>query len=503
MSHILVIDTGSSSMRGVLFDQRGRMCFTTQQGYTMRTRGDAAEYDPQDFQQCLMDICGACAAWCREHSASLEALSFTSQRSSILPMGGDGQPLCPIITWYDKRSASICRDINARHGEALYQLTGMKASPVLSAPKMAWLRVAEPALYDAADRIIGIQDYLIYLCTGVYVTDTSLASRTNLMNIRTRQWDQDLLSLYGLDASKLTPLVPPCTIVGRVCEAFGRVMGIPAGTPVVAGGGDQQCSVLGQGLLHPGAVGLTCGSGAYLSAICDTPVLDDQMSVNLNAAISPDQWVLEASTLSSGTVQDWLNRLLYGHEVGQTWPVERLYAEASNTPAGARGLIMLPDLAGKGCPDWNDFARGAFLNVSFAHQRSDFARAMLEGLAAEIAECYEKLHYLLPDIEVIRATGGLTKSDLFNQIIADMIDFPIEQCHNKESTATGAYLAAACALGQYASLGDAFAALPAGQNGRRFLPDPERHALYRRMNRQRRGLYEALCTGFSTPSSWE
>ena len=492
MSSILVVDTGSSSMRGILFDERGNMCFTEQLQYSMRTEGDAAEYDPQDFQRCLMTICHTCAVWADEHGVSIEAISFTSQRSSILPVDRNGAPLGPIITWYDKRSAMICADMNAHYGKRLYSLSGMKATPVLSAPKISWLKRTRPEIYQAAYKIIGIQDYLIFMCTGRFVTDTSLASRTHLMNIKTRRWDEELMALYCVDPGKLAELVPPCSIVGRTHAAFFKETGIAEGTPVIAGGGDQQCSVLGQGLLKPGAVGLTCGSGAYLAAVVDEPLMDEQMRVNVNAAVSPGQWVIEASTLSSGTVQDWLNRLLYTDVKNQSYPLECLQSEAAASPAGAKGLIMLPDLAGKGCPDWNDYARGAFLNVSFAHTRGDFARAMLEGLAAEIAECYAVLHTLMPQIPTVSVTGGVTKSSLFNQIVSDMIDFSIKQCNNKETTAIGAYLAAEFALGKYSTLEAAFAALPSTGEGLRYTPSRQAADLYKEINHTRRSIYDAL-----------
>ena len=486
MAYVLVIDTGSSSMRGILFDEAGRMRFTEQRRYTMRTNGDAAEYAPEDFRRCLTDICRLCA-----QRGGIEALSFTSQRSSILPIAADGRTLGPIITWYDKRAAAICADMNARHGKRLYELAGTRATPVLSAPKIAWLRQNRPEVYAAAHKIIGIHDYLLYLCTGRFVTDASLASRTHLMNVRTRQWDGELLALYGVDAGKLADLAAPCTAVGRVTADFSRATGIAAGTPGVTGGGDQQCSVLGQGLTRPGALGLTCGSGAYLAAVSDAPVADAGMRVNVNAAVTPGQWVIEASTLSCGTVQDWLNRAFYQEEA-QDYPLQRLHAEAAQSPAGANGLLMLPDLAGKGCPDWNDAARGAFLNVSFAHTRADFARAMLEGLAAEIAECCDTLRALLPRSESVSATGGVTKCALFNQIVADMIDFPIKKCNNNETTAIGACLAAQYALGAHDSLEEAFRALPAAEESLIFTPDAANAALYRRLNAARRRLYQAL-----------
>ena len=494
MSYILVIDTGSSSMRGVLFDQQGNMCFTEQKYYSMYTVGDTAEYDPIDFSNCLSSICSACAAWSMEKKDVIEAISFTSQRSSILPVKADGTPLTKIMTWYDKRASMISENMNANHGELLYSLAGMKASPIFSAPKIAWLKLNRREIYDAAYKIIGIQDFLIYLCTGRFVTDTSLASRSHLMNVHERIWDKTLLSLYDIDIEKLADLVAPCSIVGHITSSFAEKTGLTAGTPVIAGGGDQQCSVLGQGILHSGACGLTCGSGSYLAAVSDFPILDKEMRVNVNAAITPGQWIIEVNSLSSGTVQDWLNRTFYQKEKDQTYPLERLHMEASSSPAGANGLIMLPDLAGKGCPDWNDQARGSFLNINFSHTRSDFARAMLEGLASEITECYDVLASLLPEIRTLCITGGVTRCELFNQLIADMIDYPIYQCNNMETTAIGAYLAALYGLKKYDTFEDAYASLPHTSPQKLYHPNADAVTIYKKINSYRRRLYDALAT---------
>lgn len=485
---ILVVDTGSSSMRGILFDKAGQMRFTEQRKYCMDTSADGvAEYDPAVFQVCLTGICAACAQRAADCGEELEAISFTSQRSSILPLGADGTPLDRIMTWYDKRSAHICGEIRSNWGEEIYAIAGMLPTPVLSAPKMTWLRRNKPEVYHAAHKIVGIHDYLIYLCTGNLVTDVTLASRTNLMDARTLTWSDRLLEIFEVDRDKLAPLLPACSVAGRTTMAFESLTGVPAGTPVVSGGGDQQCSVLGQGLSRPGAVGITCGSGAYLAVLTDRPVFDPDMRVNLNAAVTPGHWILEASTFSTGTVQDWFIRTFYGGDL------DRMYAELAESLPGAGGVLMLPDLAGKGCPDWDDYAHGTFYNLGFSTTRGDCARAMLEGLAAEIAECHGVLRQLVPTLEEVSITGGLSKASIFNQIIADMIDFLVKKCNNEETTAMGAYLAAVVALGIFATPEEAYSVLFGSQKeGERYIPIPENTAVYRQANRARRALYESI-----------
>ena len=489
MSVILVIDTGSSSMRGMLFDHTGQLRYTVSEHYVMRTHGIEAEYLPEDFEHALLGITRNAASFAKSAGIRIDALSFTSQRSSTMPVDRLGRPLDTIMTWYDKRAAQICDDMNQTHGALLFETAGMQASPVLSAPKISWLRSNKPAVYDEAYKIIGIQDYLIFLCTGEFITDASLASRSNLMDVRTKTWSASLLSLWQIDRDKLCTLVPPMTQIGRITENFSVKTGLDIGTRVIAAGGDQQCSVLGQGLFNPGNAGVTCGSGSYVAAVCDSPVIDPQHRININAAIVPDQWILEASTLSSGTVQDWMLRNFFSE---QNDALGCLQKEASQSPAGANGLVMLPDLAGKGAPDWDNYAKGVFWNVTLSTTRGDFARAMLEGLCGEITECHAALHSLDGRIGDVRITGGLSRFDLFCQILSDMTGGCVTRCSNDETTAVGAYMAAAVALGDCKDLEEAYSLAVKKSAGAVFTPDRNLHLMYQTANKRRRLLYESI-----------
>lgn len=493
MSYILIIDTGSSSMRGILFHESGKILLNERRKYFMTVNENGtAEQNPADFARCLTEICTICHSFAQKENESIAALAFTSQRSSILPLTEDGHPLCNVITWYDKRSADICQKIQKRYGSEIYNISGMRPTPVLSAPKIMWLKKNRPHVYEKASKIVGIHDYLIFLCTGQLVTDVTFGSRTCLMDVRKSCWSPRLLEIFEINSGKLCNLMPSGSVVGPLTHSFATITGLPVETLVISSGGDQQCSVLGQGLLHPGETGITTGTGAYLSTVCDTPVFDPLCRVNLSVAVSPGQWVLEASTLSAGSVYDWFNRL-FCYEPGQRYPMEQINREVTESPAGAGGVLMLPDLAGKGCPEWDDWARGVFYNLNFSTTRGDCARAVLEGIAAEIAECHKVLHSVFPKTDKIRSTGGLAKFTKFNQILADMIEFPVERCIIEETTAIGAFLIAAQALGWFASLEEAYNDLYSDvENVLHFEPRPAEVQLYRELNALRKQLAQSL-----------
>ena len=449
MNSILVIDTGSQSMRGILFDESGSMLYIKQISYFMNIENLKAEQEPSDFKNALFDICKAVSLFLNENTIyKFSGIVLTSQRSSVIAVDSEGVPLQPALMWYDKRSQYICGRIN-KSKKSLYEICGILATPVMAAPKMALIKEQMPNIYDRSFKLITIHDYLLYLLTGRFVTDYSFAGRTCLFDISNLRWSDEMIDMFGLDVNKLCELCEPGSIVGSLLKSFCEQTGLPC-VPVITGGGDQQCAVLGQGLLEKGDISINTGTGAYVISVLDSPIFDSSGRVNLGYSAVPGKWILEANTLSSGSVYKWFNSRFFPNAEPNDF--KEIDGEVSVTPPGSNGVIMLPDLAGKGCPDWDSSARGAFFGLSFASSRADCSRAVLEGIAAEISECYNTLCQIIYGKNAcnalnIRSTGGLSKSDIFNQIIADMIGQQINRCRIKESTAAGAWINASVTLG--------------------------------------------------------
>ncbi|MEG2350875.1 MAG: FGGY-family carbohydrate kinase, partial [Hungatella sp.] len=474
MSNILVIDTGTSSMRGLLFQNKGEILKIFQIPYFMQVDGDKALQSATEFSKSLIMICRNMAAFCQEEQIKIAGLSFTSQRSSVIPVGMDGVPQMEAMMWYDKRSQSICSRINAEAEELVYRTCGMKANPVFSAPKIAWIKKYMPEVYKKTYKMMGIHDYLIYLCTGNFITDSSLASRTCLLDVAESCWSEELIALFGIDREKLCDIIPVGDIAGYVTKEFADITGMPEGIPVISAGGDQQCSALGQMLVDTNQVGITSGTASYVVAISDKPVFDPKRRINTNISARPDQWILEASNMSSGAVYHWMKKTFYGEETDY----ETVNQDVLRSEPLAQGLIMLPDLAGKGCPQWDSYARGSFLNVGFQHERKEFARAVIEGITAEITECYEVLKECLGDFSKVTSTGGLSKMPAFNQILADMMNIPVHKCVIEETTGIGAWANAAVAMGQYSSVGEVFKTLQEGVEQSISIPNVHRYESY-------------------------
>lgn len=486
--NILVIDTGSSSMRAALMGADASVSFSAAEEYHMHAGIDGkSEVDPGVFRGALEAVCKKAALSVKETGKTINALALTSQRSSVLPVDEKFRPLSRVITWQDKRSAGICKEISEKSGAALYAASGLRLTPVMSAPKMRYLKDTQNSVYCAAHKIIGIHDYLIACLTGLPATDISLASRSALMDIKTRQWSEALCNIFGLDGDKLLPLASPGDIVGETTPAFAKATGLKAKIPVITAGGDQQCSLLGQGVFHNGECGITIGTGAYAAMLAEKPLFHREGKLNLSAAVTKDQWMLEASTLSSGTVYRWVKETVYESSTDYAL----INSEAEQVQPGAGGVLLLPYFAGKGCPDWDSEAKGTFCNLTLQTTRAQLARAALEGIAAEITDCFMAVHSL-HRASPVSLCGGMTVSPLFSQMVADHLNRQVCTYKRKETTVLGAWMVAATAMGLFRSPRDAAEQTGLFREKTVFTPSAENHEVYSILSRKRRQVYESL-----------
>ena len=262
--NILVIDIGTSSMRGILYRKDGKKLYVKQVKYQPTYHADGGvEQEPHDFEKALVSIADTYAKGLEVDGAEIGAVVITSQRSSIIPLDKDGKPVHSAIMWQDTRNKEICKRLEVEN-KRIIELSGAKVNCVFSGGKMSWFKSEYPEKYKKTSRFVNIPEYLIHLMTGKYVTDYTYGSRSNLMNIRTCQWDEDLLDLFGIDKEQLCELHMPGEICGYIQREFANLTGIKEGIPVISAGGDQQCGAVGHGVFKSGSCSVTTGTGAYL-----------------------------------------------------------------------------------------------------------------------------------------------------------------------------------------------------------------------------------------------
>lgn len=229
--------------------------------------------------------------------------------------------------------------------------------------------------------MLGVQDYVIYLLTKEFVTDWSQACRTMLMNISDFAWDEDMLRHTGISVDLLPKLVAPGSIAGSLTKEIAALIGIPAGMPVILAGGDQQCTCVALNVLKSGDAEANTGTGSFAIAHSEKPQFDNECRTLCSASAIPGKWIVEAGIFNSGAIHRWFREQFYpdGENV-----YDLMNEEAAQSPVGSNGLMMLSHFEGSAAPYWNPLAKGIFFNVSLASKRSDFTRAILEGITLEI-----------------------------------------------------------------------------------------------------------------------
>lgn len=475
---ILVVDVGTSSLRVIVFDRMGKMVFKEQREYELCMEEDGTvEMDLKILDEHLNDVLTAAGRWAQDENKEISGISVTSQRSSVIPVDKNGRALSKAMMWQDTRAAGICEDLDAER-PYIYRICGMRPSPVFSAPKMKFLKQNKPEIYEKAYKLVGFQEYVICALSGAFATDLSLASRTCLFDIETLRWSDELLELFGIEREKLCRLIQPGSRAGDTREGVTGLLGLKSPVPVISAGGDQQCAALGMGCIGAGDMIVNSGTGSFVIAVSDRPVSDPEMRVNCNLSAIPGKWIAEGAVLSAGQAVNWMNRQFFAAEHEQE-PFEAFTRACVDSPPGARGLLIAPLLAGKGTPLWNPKARGIIFGLGVEHGKADFAKALLEGIAAELRECIDIITGLtgMP-YDTVRIAGGMNRNPLYNQIQADMYRRTVVKPADNEATGLGGFLSAAVCLGWYQTFEEAYEAAVAGQVGTRYEPRKETAAVY-------------------------
>lgn len=441
----IIVDVGTQSLRSIIFDSKGKEVFSSQKGYTAIYNDLEVEQDPRTWKQTLTETLTEVSAFVKEKGIKIESISVTSQRASIIPVNEHGKYLYNAITWQDRRSYKLCEEVlRTMSLEEIYHKTGLRLDSYFSAPKMMWLKQNQYDVYESAYKIIGVQDYVINLLTGKFVTDHTQAGRTLLMNIEEFKWDDELINLFEIDKDKLCDLVEPGSVVGTLTEQFSEKTGLDKNIKVIIAGGDQQCAAIGLNVLKPGVVEANTGTGSFILGYSEKPKFDEKIRVLCTASAVPGKWVLEAGILTSGNVYSWFKNNFYDNP-----SYEVMNKEVLESGVGARGVVLIPHFKGSAAPYWNPLSRGMFFNTSLETKRGDFARAILEGISIEMSQNIRLIEDLVGYVEIVNIAGGLTVFEEFNQIQSDVFNKAVAVYESAEATAIGAFISTLVTLKIY------------------------------------------------------
>lgn len=484
--NILVIDVGTSSMRGILLTDDGKELTVTQKLYSVSYLENSwVEQNPSDWENALYSILKETAERAKDHDWPMDAISITSQRSSVIPVDSEMRPLCNAIMWQDKRTNQICKRLESKN-DIVFERCGAKINPVFSGSKMTWIRENCPDIYEKTYKFMVIPDYLIYLMTGRICTDYTYGSRSLLMNIYTHEWDDELLEIFNVERDKLCDLVEPGSICGSLRKEIAEFTGCKEGVPVITAGGDQQCGAIGQGVVKEGVLSVTAGTGGFLIAAANNVPDNIKQNVICNFSAIKNQYILEFSILTCCSAFDWFCRTFYDE-----WDYEKVNADILNSPVGSNQCLVIPYFQGRSTPDWNNMAKGMFANVTLNTKRCDLLRGLLEGICYEIRNGIEVMKDYIP-ISDIYINGGLTNSEPFNEIQCNVYGKKLIRRGKADATAKGALMIATTTLGIYPSVEDAFNIIGRSNDIKVYLPQEEKVLLYQGYREEMNNLYQKI-----------
>jgi xylulokinase len=485
----LGIDVGTGGTRAVVIDAAGRVVATATADHAPFASPQAgwAEQDPRDWWRATAEAVRAVLTGEKVAADSIAAVGFSGQMHGATLLDAADEPLRPALIWCDQRTEKQCRELTAQIGaERLIELVCNPAITGFTLPKLLWLRENEPDLWRQACAVLLPKDYVRLRLTGDKATDVADASGTLLFDVRRRKWSETMFAELGLDAALFPRAFESIEVTGNVSAAGAAATGLRAGTPVVAGAGDNAAGAVGMGIVQAGQVSVTIGTSGVAFVVTDKPTLDARGRTHTLCHAIPNRWHKTGVTQGAGLSLRW-----FRDHFGCGASFDELTAEAEKTPAGAEGLFWLPYLMGERTPHRNPTARAAFIGLTARHTRAHLVRAVLEGVAFSLRDCLEIFRELGLPLANVRLGGGGAKSALWRQIQADVYGQSVATIEAEEGAALGAAILAGVGAGAWPTVDEA--CRQAIRVAATIAPQPAAVALYDRQFARYQQLYPAVC----------
>ena len=473
------IDIGTTGAKVAIFDPKGNIVSSGYREYTcIYLKPNWVDQDLKIMYRSAKEASKECLEKAAIDVLSIAAISISAQRSCTIFVDDSGKEIIPMISWQDGRTIAEVEAIgNIIGAEKYYSITGLPLGPAWILPKILWLQKNYPEIWKKTEKVIQLHDYFLKkLGSEEFVVDIPDSAFYGLWDTDNLTWSESLLDAFNLNSSKFSTPLPPGTVIGKLSAEASTDFGFKEGTPICVGAGDQNSAVVGAGVVNEGDLSVSIGTGGIAIMLLDKPFRDpNMMNMITNHAIT-GKWQMEGLQNGAAGVFRWFRDEIAlfssnSNSIGKDNVYKTLDEIIKNTPAGSKGLLLLPYFAGSAAPRWNANARGTITGLTFAHDKACLARCFMEGITLEMKDIINSIINSGIRVTSAKLIGGAAKSGIWNQIQCDMYKMDVLTLKIPDAAVLGASIFAGVGAGLFNSISEGVSSMVVPD--KKYTPGPD------------------------------